>query len=196
MPLIIKLIFTLSQKPDMKRKFFLTAALLYSLTALGQQVVSNNSVSIAIPDNAQKITKEDAVAHVTKKYNNNRSALLSVNDIQTKHIYKVNDIIVSVYLSDEPVNVKTTRLADLKKSFDIMNSRTKSPNYTSRITKFKTNSVLIFNDVLNDIGTYDFYCYNANGTKAITGDLRYHKDDAIEAQAVLNNLLNSIKFKD
>jgi hypothetical protein len=180
----------------MKKIILLTAMLIYSFTVLGQQVALNGGVSIEIPAHAQSITKEEAVAHATKTFNNDESALKSVNNIHTKHIYKVNDILISLNVFDETTKISDTYLSDLKKGHDILAKKAQLTNYTSSLKKINNNSVLITIHIFNNVVYCNFYCLNANNTREITGALHYHKDNAAEAAAVLDRLLNSIKFID
>lgn len=179
----------------MKKTIFLTVAFIYSLTTMAQRVALNDGVSIEIPVGAEQITKEKALAHAGKRFNNDRMALGSVTDIHAKYIYKVDDILVSLVVFDTPVKVKETHLSELKKGMDAMSAGSNS-HYTSTLEKVNNNSILIINYRGGNVGYYHFYCYNDNNTREITGALHYHKDDAAEAQSVLENLLNSIKFKD
>lgn len=171
-------------------------AVIYNLAATSQQVVLNDDISIDIPATAQKITKEDALNHAAKRFNNDRTALKSINYIHTDHIYKFNNILVSLNVSDKTLNVKSTYLSELKKGLDIMAKRGKATGYTSSLKKINNNTVLTTVEIQGNVVYCNFYCLNANNTREITGTLHYHKDDATEAATILDHLLNSIKFKD
>lgn len=171
-------------------------AVTYGLAIMAQQTVLNGGISIDIPSDAQKITKEEALAHAGKKFNNDKLALLSVTHTRAKRIYKVNDILVSINFSDEALSVKDSYLSDMKKGLDVINKRGNTGHYTSNLKKINNNPVLILNSIQGNVGYYDFYCLNFNHTKEVTGTLHYDKADANEAKAVLDHLLNSIQFKD
>jgi len=179
-----------------KKIFFLIVTVLYSLSSMGQQVALNNGVSIDIPAHAQTITKGEAVAHAAKKFNNDESALKSVNNIHTKYIYKIDDILISLNVFDETTKISNAYLSDLKKGHDILAKKAELTDYTSSLRKINNNSVLTITHIFNNVVYCNFYCLNANNTREITGALHYHKNDAAEAQSVLEKLLNSIKFKD
>jgi hypothetical protein len=178
-----------------KKLIFLIAPLIFSVTTLAQRVALNDGVSIEIPVGAEQITKEKALAHVGKKFNNDKMTLRSITNIHARYIYKVDDVLVSLVVFDTPVKVNATHLSELKRGMDAMSAGSNS-HYTSILKKVNNNSILIVNYLAGKVGYYHFYCYNDNNTREITGVLHYHVDDAAEATTVLDNLLDSVKFKD
>jgi|SRR6185312_9490456 len=180
----------------MKKTVFLMLSVIYSITTSAQQTQLSSSISINIPSDAQKLNKNEALAHARKKFNNDKIALLSVGQIRDDHVYKIRDILVSLNVSDAKLKVNNTYLSDLKKGFDALTKRGNATNYTSNLRKINNNNVLITNEIQGNVGYCYFYCLNANHTREITGALHYSKEDAIEAEAILDQLLNSIKFKD
>jgi len=179
----------------MKKLIFLTAALICSLTTMAQRVALNDGVSIETPAGGEQITKEQALAHAGNRFNNDKMALRSVRDIHAKYIYKVDDILISLVVFDTPAKVSETHLSELKKGMDAMSTGSNS-HYTSTLKKINNNSILIVNYLGGNVGYYHFYCYNDNNSREITGALHFPVDDAAEAIAILDKLLNSIKFKD
>jgi|GEM_PF-2647861 len=178
----------------MKKIIFLISAVLYSLASVGQQVALNNEVSINIPKEAKKITKEEALAHAGRRFNSDKYVLKSINDRTTRYTYKVNDILVSLTVFDHMAKVKEGFLSENKKGLDAMNSSNKT--YTSSLQKINNNSVLIMNYIAGEVEYYRFVCYSPDNSKEMTGVLEFDKIDKNEATSILNHLLNSIKFKD
>jgi len=95
---------------------------------------------------------------------------------------------------DHTAKVKEGFLTENKKGLDAMNSSNKT--YTSSLQKINNNSVLVMNYIAGDVEYYRFVCYSANNSREITGVLEFDKTDKAEATAILDHLLNSIKFKD
>lgn len=177
---------TINYINNMKKIVFLIMAVIYSLSTIAQQVALNDRVSIELPAGARKITRDEGMTHVGKKFNNDKMALTSIRLIRAGHLYKVDDILISLNVFDKKPKVPVTYLSDLKKGLDIITKRGDASHYTSNLKKINNNSVLITNDMQGKVGYYSFDYLNADNTQEITGTLHYHKDD----------LLNSIKFKD
>ena len=170
----------------------LMASIIYCFSCFGQQVVDlNNSVNIDLPDGAKKINNEQALSFVNKVFNNNKTVLNSISQRDSKNIYKVDNILVSFFTDNHSTN--EGHLLEIKKGFDGLYKG--DSTYTSTIKKINNNAILIIANSVNNLERCDFFCFNNSNTKAITGVLEYNKIDANEASVVLNDIINSIKFK-
>ncbi len=179
----------------MKKITFLIATILYSLNVLSQQVALNNVVGIDLPNGAQKITKEQALAHAGKKFNNDKMVLNSYANMHTGRIlYKFDDIVISLKAFDTTFKFKKGHAEELKKGLDEMARR--STSYTSILKTINNNSIVVTNFINGGAEYYYFYCFNANNTREMTGSLVFDKADKDKATAILDHVLNSIKFKD
>jgi len=179
----------------MKKILFITATILYSISCLGQQKIAlNNIININIPDHSQKITKDQALSHSKEKFRNDKIVTDDIARNSSAYIYKVDDIIVSLYPHNKKLNLKQGYLISLKKGFDEMDYGDTS--YKSSLIKVNSNSVLILRNGYNNTASYNFYCYNAANTHSIAGRIQFNRTDEKEANAILDELLNSIDFKE
>jgi len=161
---------------------------------MGQQVKLNDGVSINLPDRVEKLNKEQAISHARQKFNNNKIVLNSIDRRSFRHIYKVDDVLITLFVFDTTFKAKDGHIAELKKGLDGMSRGDKT--YTSFLKTINNNSVLILNHIAIDVEYYNFYCYNANNTRVITGILEFNIADKDKATTILNDIINSIKFKD
>lgn len=183
----------------MKKVIFLIAAIFYSYTIFGQHIQLNTRVSADLPTGALKISKEQALAEVNKKFNNDKVILNSIENRNTDHLYEVDNVLVSLFVFDKASKVSQTHLSDLKKGLDGMNNELRASKgpvdyYKSTLKKVNNNAVLIVYDIAESVGYYHFYCYNSSYTRQINGILEFDKTNTDEATVILNNLLNSLKF--
>ena len=77
----------------MKKATFLLIGILYSITCLGQRVVTlNNVATIEFPRKVEKINKTQALSHASKKFKNDKMVLGSIAERNTGTIYKIDEI--------------------------------------------------------------------------------------------------------
>ena len=178
----------------MKKIIFLSVIVFCNLFGYSQQMVFNDAVGIQLPDNAQKITTVQALEHINKKFNTDKLAISHTKDDYTPYRYKVNDVLIALYLFDATYKVNSNYIVNAKKGLDEMNYSNKT--YVSTIKKGNHYSTVITNFKAGNIEYYHFYCVNDNNTHQINGRLEFNISDKDEATTILNNLLASIKFKD
>ncbi|MBS1519961.1 MAG: hypothetical protein JST50_03105 [Bacteroidetes bacterium] len=174
----------------MKKITFLIIFILFSFICRAQQLVSlSDAVNINLPDKAEKISKEQAQSHASKKFKYDKMMLNTITD-RKSDIYKVDDILISVHA--ESNNFKKEQLLHIKNGLDEMSKG--SPTYTSVIKKVNGNSILVTSNIVNNIYHYHFFCFDNKNSNVITGILEFDKVDAPEARAILDQLINSIEF--
>ena len=178
----------------MKKILLFSIALIYSLSVKAQKVQLNEGVSIKLPANAQSITKEQALAHAFKKFNNDKLVLDSYTQINPKYVYLIDEIALFLFVTDKTHKYESDRAIKSKESLDETNSSNKT--YTSYIEKGDHNSAVVINYKAGKAEYYHFYCFNNNCTRVMTGKLEFDSADKSEATTILNDLLASIKFKD
>lgn len=178
----------------MKRIVFLVFCIIYSISAAGQQVITlNNLVSIGLPKEAEKISKEQAIVHVSTKFHTNSNMMInSISHRNKASIYKVDNVLVSLFTDNH--SVQASHLLELKKGFDEMSAV--DEGYTSTLKKINGISILVLSYPRGGTGRYNFYSFNSGNSKAITGIIEFNNADKNEASDILNQLLNSIKFKE
>lgn len=179
----------------MKKLIFILIGIIFSLSTFAQRVAFNKSVAIDMPKELQKVTKEQAQAHANEKFKGNK-ALLSFSDIDTTNsrLYKVDDVIIQLRWDDTIVNFEPGYAAALKKGQDALGR--KQLNYTSSLKVINGNTVVVINNIVQGTGYSFFYCFNASNTRSINGRLVYNKKDKDKVPAIMDHILNGIKFKD
>ena len=175
----------------MKKIILITITMFFSLGAISQQIRLNDGVSIVFPDGTQKITKKQALDHITKNLNGDKWDLYNVAD---ENIYKTGNILIFLNAFDTTFKFGESHLLDLKNQLDGLNRGNKS--YTSKIKKINNNSIVIINYLKGKIKIYRFYCTNDLNTRSLNGTIKYDPNEEVDATTLLNNLLASIKFKD
>jgi hypothetical protein len=177
----------------MKKAAFLIIGIIYGFSCLGQKVVSlNDAVNVELPNGAEKINKEQAISYAGKKFNNDKILLNSISKRRPEHMYKVNDVLISLFTDNN--SVKEEHLTEMKKGLDEMFKG--NLTYISNLKKVNNNSVLVLNYIMGNVEYYRFFSYNANNSRAITGILEFDKTDQTKAAVILEHILNSTGFKD
>ena len=177
----------------MKKATFLLIGILYSITCLSQRVVSlSNIVTVEFPRKAEKINKTQALSHASKKFKNDKMVLGSIAERNTATIYKVDDVLISLFIDNHAV--KEEHLSDIKIGLDEFSKG--DSTYTSSLRKVNNNSVVDINYLIGNVGYYHLFCSNVNFTKAVTGIIEFNKTEKNKATVILDHILNSITFKE
>lgn len=181
----------------MKKAVILSIFIINSIICLGQNKTPlDNNATIDLPNESQKISKEQGLAHMQRIFKGNKTSNGSTrNDSffmsDPKHAYKVGDILISLVTYNNAV--PQDHLLKTKKSFDELFSANKT--FNSVIKNVNNNPTLIFNYVSNETNYYYFFVHNQNYTKALNGKMAFESKDAKKAEALLNQILKSIAFK-
>lgn len=169
--------------------------ILYSFISAGQQTVINAGVSIELPTNAKRVTKEGALAHVRKIFKDT----LALGSIRfgaenKKYFYTTDNILIELIGTDTTYILKKDKLLAVKNALDEYARSVKT--HSSFIKKGNHNATVVTEDVYGKINYYNFFCINDANTRILSGVLKFNDEDKAEATIIFNNLLASIKFKD
>ena len=183
-----------------KAHILILAFLVVTFHSKAQQTIAfNDAISINIPKNAEKLTKQQALDHASKKFKENDIVNNSITRRSTEHIYRIDDVLISLFFSDEHNGKKIINeehLLELKKGFDgIYRLNNNDKSYSSVIKRINNNSVLITNYVVKNVEYYRFFSIS-NNSRAVTGILEFNVSDEDKAKTILDDLLKSIKIKD
>jgi hypothetical protein len=174
-----------------KINFIISIALLvYCNIANAQQITLNKDVNINLPKNTQKITKEEALQHVTKTFNNDKILYNSISRRRFDNVYKINNVLISLFTDNQKVNGDHLYLT--KKGFDELFKE--NHTYSATLKSVNDYSALIINYSLVNVYYYRLFCYNKDNSKAVTGILEYNQSDAIQAKTILDELIKGIRF--
>jgi hypothetical protein len=175
----------------MKILTFTFISLCFSLTSFGQQLFNlNGIVNTELPAGIKKISKEEALTHGSNKFENSKIALSSISNGKEGQIYKLDDIIISLYTGTK--SAKPGQLFKIKKGLDGMAKQDTS--FHSNIKNFNGNDVLVTRTTFGKTINCTFFSFNKENSKSISGSLEYNLVDSKEAVAVLNYILNHIDF--
>jgi len=177
----------------MKKTILLIIVIILNFTCFGQQpIVLTDSISVDLPVKAVRINKDEALSHSVDKFKNDKRLPHSVATSRSKHMYKVDDILVALFTDDH--QTKDGRLLVMKKGLDAYFSEDKS--YSSSIEKINNIPILIESYTVGNTWVYRFFAFNSNNSKAITGILEFKITDLAKGKDILDHILSSIKFKD
>jgi hypothetical protein len=161
------------------------------LSCMGQQVVIlSNEVNIRLPKTIKKLNKNEVSSFAKKKFNNDKIALNTVEEINPDHTYTVDNVLISLFYGNK--SVKEGYLLELKRGLDEMSKRDKS--YTSSIKTINNNKVLVINETSGNVGYYRFFCYNKTNSSGLNGVLQFNKTDEGSALGLLNDILEGVTF--
>ena len=180
----------------MKQTIILLTGILFSLSTFAQRIALNKVVGFEIPKDLHVITREQALAHASEKFRGNKMALEFYAGIDTSNerLYKVDDIIIDLKSPDTTFDFKAGYATHTKKALD--EAARRAENYTSSLKTINNNAVVITYSIIGDTGYCFFFCFNANNTRTISGRVVFAKADKDKVTAILDPILNSIKFKD
>jgi len=179
----------------MKKILFIIAfgVLIININIYAQNVVKLNEDSqIDLPIAIEPISHDQAYSHAQAKFLGSKSTLNSIAERKTTHIFRVDGILISLFTDNHAT--QEGHLAELKKTFDLLNIRVPIAMYNSKIQTINGNSVLIVKEKPENVVNYRFFVYNASRTRAITGILEFNSDEDQKATSLLNIILNGIKF--
>jgi len=176
----------------MKKISILIISIIYSLCAIAQQTPLNDLVSISIPKEAKKLTKENLKSAVTSKAKHfpEIDRKRSIGDF-----YQVNDILIQ--LNGAIVPIKKNYLEETKKGDAEISSLDGSlpPHYESSIKAINNYRVLVITYANPNVSCYRFYSISNTNDAALNGVLEFKESDRGQAKEILDKMLKSIKFK-
>ncbi|WP_242926421.1 hypothetical protein [Pontibacter vulgaris] len=177
----------------MKKIVILTifGLLLYVNGFSQQQVTIHDIVTITLPDNAEKLTKEKLAA--LKPKNGETSPI--VHEQSKGDSYKGENFLIQLnaaYTTPTP-----GFLEQQKREMDDLFSLSQPQVYSSSIKHFQNQSIVItnFEDAGRDKGYFLLRSYNKSGDSILVGTLEYDKGNKETAEKILEEILKSIKFK-
>lgn len=118
------------------------------------------------------------MSHASKKFKNDKMVLGSIAERNTGTIYKIDDVLISLFTDDHAVNEK--HLSDIKIGLDEFSKG--DSTYTSSLKKVNNNTVVVINYFEGNVGYHHLFCYNVNFTKAVTGIIEFNKTEKNKAK--------------
>lgn len=176
----------------MKRILLLsiTAIVLIGTQCVAQRKISlaDNSIVLSLPNDAQEVTKEKALSHLST--NSSKADVKAIQNNQAKKIYLINNTLLTLNVDDKAVNAN--HLQETKKGMDEIFKLNKS--YKSYITDDGNKSILVMSYTVADKGYYNFISYNKKFNKAVGGKIEYPTSDNVVVANLLNQITTSLKF--
>ncbi|MES2060939.1 MAG: hypothetical protein V4456_03410 [Bacteroidota bacterium] len=174
----------------MKKIFLLlTLSIISILTCHAQLTHTGEFVKINLPNGVHKVNKQQVDALSMDK--------LPINTIKvySPYLYQVDNISLGLNNVNEDSN--NNDMAGNKRFLDELYSSMKhhgNNSYKSVIKNIGSKQVLIagYND--NGVSHYRFYIQNAAKTLMQSGKIDYQEADSAKAEALLNEIINSIQF--
>ncbi len=156
-----------------------------------QQTTIHNVVTVTLPKNVEKLTKEKLAA---LKPNKGKSSPIAHEHFKGE-TYRGKSILIQ--LNAAFTVPKPNFLEKKKEETDYLLSLSQPQVYSSSIKHFQNQSVVVanFEDAGKDKGYLLFRSYNRSGDSILVGTLEYEKGKKKEAEKTLDEILKSVKFK-
>jgi hypothetical protein len=178
----------------MKKIFLaLTLSIITTITCHAQLIHTNDLVKIALPNDAYKLTKQQVNALPGRPKFPSTSKI----DYTPPYNYKIGNILLNLFnVNQDSINNDLPR----KKRFEddghvfLRQNNINNNTYTSMIKSIGNKQALIINYSYSNKGRYIFYIQNEAKTLTQAGRMEYPETDAAKAEALLNEIINSIQF--
>ena len=176
----------------MKKIAFLILCSIYSLTCLGQQIALNDTVSIRLPDGAEKLNKDQISSFVNKKYSNNNIALRAKTTAYPEYVYKINEVLIMFNPKNDGTKVDNDFLLNRQRGFDEMMKKNKSHN--SFLKNINGNQILVEYYTITNVGHYSVSCRDSTYSRSLGISLQFDESDKGKATKIVDDLINNISF--
>jgi len=144
-------------------------------------------VSITLPANAEKLSKEQIIIFADQK-GYERRAMPPI----PKNVYRINEMLLQAYPFKG--DFKNNDLVKQKESMDALHKGKKS--YSSNTRMFGSYSAQIARSIDGDKETYYILIMNDAKTAQLNIILDCERTDETTAKTVIDEMLNSVKFKE
>jgi len=190
------IVVTAIKTKNMKTLLNILTFILVSLSCFAQDRISLSNATLELPKGAKKITKEQALSHISKKFNNDKVAMESVSQALRFNHYLSKDVLISFNTSDiaktGDIAVDRNHLLNMKKGLDELFKGNES--YRSEIKNLADKSIVIIQYSIGSSLCIRFYSFNKEFTRALTGTLVFNKDNQDEAKSAMNMIEKTLKF--
>jgi hypothetical protein len=170
----------------MKRFNLLLLSILLSLSVKAQEVSINEVVTVKLP-NSEKLVK-GKFREASTSNNKAVTRLMEIGDF-----YKVDNVIIK--LNSAFGETPKDHLQRIKGEKDEVYRKLHTKNYSSVIKTVNGIEVLVIQYDQRSLTYYNCFVDNSTHTSSLTIALEYPKSDEKKTNNLLDNLLNSIKFK-
>ncbi len=154
------------------------------------QALNNDVFSVNLPTGAVKISTEKFQTFLKKNPRYSK-----VETTRKGDFYQIgNAAVLNIYGSIG--NAPSDQLEKIKKGLEGMYSMLGYPkNYKSVIKPINNYHILIENYNDGVIEYYNFYAFNKENTKALTGNMEFNSSEKSKNSENFGKMLNSLKFK-
>jgi hypothetical protein len=177
----------------MKQIFLaLTLSIITVITCHAQLIHNADFVTIPLPNGVYKMSKQqiDAIPRDVIKMQSKVKM-----DNSPPYKYKVDDILLSFFkVNQDSINNDLPRKKRFEDDLNSFLRKNGNNTYTSVIKNTGNKQVLIINYSYSNKGRYIFYIQNEAKTLTQAGRMEYPETDAAKAEALLNEIINSIQF--
>jgi hypothetical protein len=167
----------------------IVSVVVYFLTLTQLQDIPSNSITVKIPENAEKLTKSEASTYIQKNFKGE-------NYINAKkNLYKIKNVL---FAYDDYIRPKgeTKTLIQIKDEMEGMMGELNLKNdiVKSEITTINNNQYFVWQTFSNDEYLYTVISDPKN-KKAITAKILFKKTDKKTADRILNDFIKGIAYK-
>lgn len=173
----------------MKKMNMLILGMLCCLSTIAQQEPLSNVVNINVPKGAVKLNKEQIISHSKKKFKTSEIA-----SVKTKNLYKIDELLIGFWDLEVSEENKKSLQAIKSEALELYKLDKNIIVNEARINKINNNQFLVINYQNGDASYYRFNSEYRNN-QSISGVIQFKEFEKDKAAAILNDILNSIKFK-
>jgi hypothetical protein len=175
----------------MKKIFLLSTLIVFGVINCRAQLVhTSDFVKIELPKGIYKLSKQqvDAIPKYKVYGRPNQS-------YAPPYLYQMEDVSLGLFnVNTSAVNNDLPRHKSFQDNSYLFLKRNGNNTYSSSIKSMGKNQVLIINYNINEKGHYRFYYQNEAKTLTQAGKIDYNTADQAKAEALLNDVLNNIRF--
>jgi hypothetical protein len=169
----------------------LTLSIITALTCHAQLIHISDFVKIALPNETYRLNKQQANALASGPKLPSTTKI----DYTPPYNYKVGNILLNLFnANQDSINNDLPREKRFEDEGYGVLKKYNNNTYTSVIKSTGNKQVLIISYILRNKGYYSFYIQNAAKTLTQAGRMEYPEADAAKAEALLNEIINSIQF--
>ncbi|PWK80366.1 hypothetical protein LX99_00832 [Mucilaginibacter oryzae] len=161
-----------------------------TITCKAQLIHRTEDVKLTLPNGTYKLTKQqvDALSGIKLFNKLNQPYYFPYN-------YKIGDIVIGLFnVNKDSMNNDLPREKRFQDEGYLFLKKYGNNSYKSEIKSLGKKQVLLISYTVHDTGYYHFFYQNESKTLSQAGEIKYPKTDEEKATALLNEILNSIRF--
>jgi hypothetical protein len=173
----------------MKKIIILLVLTTWCFFAKAQETRVEKTISLSLPQGSEKPNDQVLSAYLKNRKNTQALKPDKFNGLT----YKFGSIIFQI--NGDTGKFASNRLEQFKRNEDNLMSKIEGANYSSELKTINNNKVVIIKTQSKDYHYYRFMAINKDNNKVVFATMEYNEADEEKAKAILNHVLNKLRFK-